>query len=139
MNPFFVVPTIRATTECMKTATTYFGRKHYQNGPANAFRHAYWNYLIAKKCAKWSKNETVILKWTKNITDWHENAFKNRALPRLMDLHNNKIGRTVFVTNSSSIIKEVVELLFEMSKQSIKITSKEQLEGNTTNLVHITD
>jgi len=34
----------------MQIATLNFGRKHYQNGQANAFRHALWNVLIAQKC-----------------------------------------------------------------------------------------
>ncbi len=135
--PLLPYPTLMATKICLKIATQHFGKAHYQNTAANAFRHAYWNYLIAKRCTKWSKNEDKILFWTKAITDWHENAFKNRELAKLMDLHNNNIGRTVFRENSKQSIEKVTTLLLEMTKNSALISSKETLEQNPTNLVHL--
>ena len=51
-HPLFVYPTYQATKKCLTIATKYYGSLHYQNTPANAFRHAFWNYLIPKKCTK---------------------------------------------------------------------------------------
>ncbi|GMN07720.1 hypothetical protein MTsPCn5_31090 [Croceitalea sp. MTPC5] len=135
--PLLPYPTIVATKACLKVSTQYFGKAHYQNTAANAFRHAYWNYLIAKLCTKWSKNEKRVLLWTKAITDWHENAFKNRELAKLMDLHNNRIGRTVFKENSKQPVEKITTLLLEMTKDSVLISSKEALAQNPNNLVHL--
>lgn len=138
-NPLLVLPTYNATKDCLDAATLHFGKKHYQNGPANAFRHAYWNYLIAKYCTNRSKDNIEVLDWTKKITDWHENAFKNRTLARIMDFHNNAIGRKVFIENQETTITNVCELLLQMTKASVKICSKLEMENNSLNLVYITD
>lgn len=138
-NPFFIFPTLKATKQCLAIATAHFGRQHYQNTPANAFRHAFWNYLIAKKCTKWSRSNTSVLTWTKNSTDWHENAFKNRALARKMDLHNNKVGRTLFSEHRKKTIDDVLLILIEMTKKSIRITDGTSLKKHQFSLVHITD
>ena len=138
-QPLFLWPTFKATKICLEVSTQYFGNSHYQNTPANAFRHAYWNYLIAQKCTKWCKNYTIILNWTTAITDWHENAFKNRPLARLMDLHNNKVGRTLFLNNYELSTEKVLFNLLEMTKNSVKISKEEELPKNINNLVHISD
>lgn len=137
-NPLFIIPTVQATKDCMRTSTDHFGSKHYQNGPANAFRHALWNFLIAKKCTKWSKNQEKILKWTKNITEWHEEAFKNREMARLMDLHNNAIGRTAYCANSLNSIDEVEEILLEMTTQAVKINNEKESLQYKNHLVFLT-
>lgn len=138
-NPFFILPTLNATKECLSISTKYFGRLHYQNTPANAFRHAFWNYLIAKKCTKRSRSTETLVKWVKNITDWHENAFRNRDMARKMDFHNNKIGRAVFIEYKESPIEEVIGLLLEMTKNSIKITKQTLLKKHQSTLVHLTE
>lgn len=135
--PLFPYPTFVATKACLRRSTQHFGRAHYQNTAGNAFRHAYWNYLIAKYCVKWSKKEETVLTWTKAITDWHENAFKNRELAKLMDLHNNRIGRTLFKENPKQSIEKVTSHLLEMTKVSVLINSKEALAQNPTSLVHL--
>ena len=138
-HPMFLWPTFKATKECLQLSTRHFGRAHYQNTPANAFRHAFWNFIIAKKCTKWSKNIKTVLKWTKNITDWHENAFRNRDLARKMDFHNNKVGREVFRKHSENTQEEVINLFIEMTKNSIKITEHSVLKNHQLTLVHLTD
>jgi len=138
-HPLFLWPTYRATKDCLQVASSYFGRAHYQNTPANAFRHAYWNYLIAKYCTNWSKNQERILSWTKSITDWHENAFKNRPLPRAMDFHNNQIGRTLFCEHRSTPNRSMLSLFLTMTERSVKICSAAEIEQNPLHLVHITD
>ena len=137
--PLFAYPTFKATKTCLSVSTQYFGRAHYQNTPANAFRHAFWNYLIAMKCTKWSKNISSILTWTKAITDWHEDAFRNRELARLMDLHNNAIGRSIFLNNHHKTIEEATSLLLNMTDTSVLIEHKDELHENALNLVHISN
>lgn len=138
-HPLFLWPTYRATQRCLKVSTQHFGRAHYQNTPANAFRHAYWNCLIAKYCTDWSKNQHRILDWTKSITDWHENTFKNRPLPRLMDFHNNKVGRKVYRLNKAETIEKLLKIFLDMAQNSLKISSEAEVRQNISTLIHITD
>jgi len=135
----FLWPTFKATQACLKVSTQHFGRAHYQNTPANAFRHAYWNYLIAKYCTNWSQNQERILNWTKSVTDWHENAFKNRPLARLMDFHNNKIGRAIFLVSPDLPAEKAVLIFLEMTQNSLKISSESEIRQNISTLIHITD
>ena len=138
-NPLFIIPTIKATKQCLKISTNYFGRLHHKNTSANAFRHALWNYLIAKKCTKWSKKVKSILQWTKDTTDWHENAFVNRELARKMDVHNNAIGRAIFEKHPTTSLENVILLFLGMAKKSIHIKDKGLFEKYPFSLVHLTN
>lgn len=133
--PNFLYPTLIATKECMRVSTLHFGKEHYRNTPANAFRHAFWNYLIAHSCVRWSTNQAKVLRWTKAITDWHENAFMNRELARLMDYHNNEIGRTIYIQNSSKDM--AVELLLKRTQDAIQINCPEALFSASDHLVYL--
>jgi len=135
----FLYPTYLATKQCMAISTRHFNRKHYNNGQANAFRHALWNYLIAKKCTHRSNSKHRILNWTKSITDWHETAFANRELATAMDMHNNAIGRKVFLEDLSTPLEEVLAKLLKLAAQSIKITTTANLDQYPLSLVHLTD
>ena len=44
-----------------------------------------------------NKDLDSIISWTKEITDWHEDFSPNKELARAMDLHNNFIGRELFL------------------------------------------
>lgn len=46
---------------------------------------------------KREKDLDSIISWTKEITDWHEDFSPNKELARAMDLHNNFIGRELFL------------------------------------------
>lgn len=136
-RPLFIVPTMRATKDCIRVSTENFGNLHHKNGPANAFRHAYWNYLIAKRCLKWATKETSVLCWVEQITNWHEDAFPNEVLARNMDLHNNRVGRNVFQENQAISEKEAIELFKRMTKESTKIDANSDLSQLKNQLVHI--
>ncbi len=138
-NPFFIYPTINATKQCLSISTKYYGRLHYQNTPANAFRHAFWNYLIAKKCTKWSNKTNKVTNWTKLITDWHENAFRNREIARQMNFHNNKVGRLVFIKHENDSIEKVIDIFIEMALNSIKITEQTTFQNHKFSLVHLNE
>ncbi|MEM6895507.1 MAG: hypothetical protein AAF554_17550 [Bacteroidota bacterium] len=132
----YVIPTFLATRQCMALSTELYGRKHYQNGPENAFRHALWNYLIAKRCFRWWKSEPKVLLWTKKITDWHEDAFVNTELAWKMDEHNNAIGRELFAKHGLNQEKSLA-VLKEMTLASFHITTETDLEKFKQQLVHI--
>jgi hypothetical protein len=123
----------------MSVSNQHYGRLHYKNGPANAFRHAFWNYLIAKKCHLISKNKARALMWSEKITDWHEEAFQNRELARKMDLHNNEVGRFIFLKYSSYAKNEVIDILKQMTRASSKVDSNSNFANFKNKLVHIID
>jgi len=136
-RPHFILPTIKATKDCIAISTKNYGKLHHKNGPANAFRHAFWNYLIAKRCFNWQRNEEVVLVWAKKVTDWHEDSFPNKQLAKTMDLHNNEVGRFIFVQNTEKSEKEIVELLKKMTLESIKIDENSTLSEYKNRMVHI--
>src|SRR5690606_15217651 len=98
-NPKFFIPTLKATLETIKFCDFKFGDQHHFDNPTNAFRHAYWNYLICEKCVKLAGSPTEVAQWAKKITDLHEKLSPNDILAREMDLHNNRVGREVFLKN----------------------------------------
>lgn len=138
-RPLFIFPTIKATKDCIKISTSHYGKLHHKNGPANAFRHAHWNYLIAKRCLKWSKKESIVSEWAKKVTDWHEEAFPNIALAKAMDLHNNAVGRFIFEGNIEKSEEEIIYLLQKMALTSVKIEENTDLSSLKDQLVHILD
>jgi len=136
-RPFFILPTLKATKDCMKISTAHYGKLHYKNGPANAFRHALWNSMIAQRCFRWGKNKDIALDWAKKVTDWHEDAFPNKALAKTMDLHNNEVGRFIFKENIEKSEEEIIEILQKMTTESIKIEEGADLSEFKNQLVHI--
>ena len=134
-----MLPTIKATRECISVSTKSYGKLHNKNGPANAFRHAFWNYLIAKRCSKWTKEDQSAVIWAQKITDWHENAFRNNELARKMDFHNNEVGRWIFNENGSKSMVEVIELVQQMTLESTQINKISDLSQYKNQLVHISD
>lgn len=138
-HPFFVLPTLFATKKCIKMSTQYFGKAHHKNGPANAFRHALWNYLIASSCSRWSTKMDRAIHWAKKITDWHEEAFVSAPLARAMDLHNNAVGRSLFIKLTSASYENLLETLIDMTKDSKLVKSENEIESSSMRLVHIID
>lgn len=136
-RPLFIFPTIKATKDCIKISTVHYGKLHHKNGPANAFRHALWNYLIAKRCLKWNKNEKAVSEWAEKVTNWHEAAFANKELAKKMDLHNNAVGRNIFEQNRDKSEEEIISLLQKMTEESIKIDRETDLSKLKNQLVHI--
>ena len=136
-NPLFVWPTIRATRKTVALSYKLYNDAHHVNGPENAFRHALWNYLIARQCSKWTKNREALLTWTMHITDWHEQAFQNADLAKKMDLHNNAIGRKLYEEHPNMNIEELMKTLQKMTLASVLVTSTNELERVQENLAHI--
>tara|TARA_Y100000588_G_C13752584_1_gene710372 strand:- start:178 stop:663 length:486 start_codon:yes stop_codon:yes gene_type:complete len=136
-RPFFILPTLKATKDCLKISSANYGRQHQKNGRANAFRHAFWNYLIAKRCLGWNKNEKVVLQWAKKVTDWHETAFQNEELAKRMDLHNNEVGGFIFEQNTEKTEEEIIELLKQLALESIRIDESSVLSEYKNRMVHI--
>ncbi len=133
-------PTYKATKMAIRYSNTYFGTKHHKNTPANAFRHAVWNYLIASECAHWSKNDAKVVAWTGKITNLHELILPKNELADAMDLQNNAVGLHIYATKRTLPLEEVILLLLAMEKRSVKITSMDEMINMPKDqFVHITE
>lgn len=142
-RPLFVLPTIRATFISYKTTEKRYPKTHHLTGKANAFRHALWNMLICNECVKWKNDIDKAVTWAKITTDWHEEFSPNKALARAMDLHNNDVGRCLFLDlyNGQNKLKTnyLINYLTEKLNTSVKVISEDDIKDNPKLLVYITD
>lgn len=138
-KPGFAIPTIAATIKCMKISEREFGKSHHLHNRANAFRHALWNILIAKRCLKCNKNLESVLQWAEKTTTWHEHFSPNKLLAKTMDLHNNGVGRKFFPQWKDASEEKIVELLKEKTQGAKKIITPEEINNFENELVYIDD
>src|SRR5690606_4734512 len=121
-HPLMLFPTLKATVICYRVSDTLYPEQHHLNTKANAFRHALWNALLIKEAIKWNRNLPKSVSWAKKITDWHEHFSPNKPLERMMDLHNNKIGRKLFeelyLSKKKIPNKEIINVLKERTLKS---------------------
>jgi hypothetical protein len=83
------LPTNRARNLAVAGAQAMGGDQ--EDDQADAFRHTYWNALMAKCCG---------VAWARDFANAHEsNTSAGDALT--MDLNNNAIGRAIYAANSS--------------------------------------
>ncbi|MGS2762555.1 DUF6973 domain-containing protein [Sinomicrobium sp. M5D2P9] len=138
-HPLMLIPTAKATTNSLRISGDLFPKKHRGNGRANAFRHALWNILIAREAMKWNKNREKSLEWAKTITDWHEEFAPNKELAKIMDLHNNVIGRQIADTwlreEKDLSDSNIAEYLKNAMTGSKKITTPS--DADYSGLIHI--
>ena len=138
-HPLYTIATIEATVKTFQISQKKFPNIHGRNNKANAFRHAFWNLLIAKKCAMFSGNITSILSWTKKITDWHEEFAPNDALAKAMDLHNNQVGREMYVQFANTTVDEMADTIEAELDRAVKISAISQIAQNSGKMVYIED
>ncbi len=136
-HPLFMFATVKATFLTMKIAQREFPYIHGGHNKANAFRHAIWNLLIAKESSKFSSDSKAILYWTKRITDWHEEFSPNKEMAKLMDLHNNKIGRNKLLKWKEEPINDIVKFLKVELSNAIEIKQKHEFKNFENQLVYI--
>jgi hypothetical protein len=137
-HPIFMYATFKATLKTLRVAETKFPKIHGGHNKANAFRHAFWNVIIAKKCYRFSTDIDEVLNWTKTITDWHEEFSPNTTMAKLMDLHNNAFGRKTFLTLKDKSDKEIKEALILKMHTAVKINTASKTE-EINNLVFLED
>lgn len=135
-KPLFIIPTFKATRKTVKICNALFGAKHHKNNSTNAFRHALWNFIICEKCYKVSNSIEKTILWAEKITSLHEVLSPNRELAKIMDLHNNRIGRGLFEENVSNSI-DIITLLNEMMETAMHVRSIEEIEAVQNRLVFI--
>lgn len=136
-HPFNLIPTFLATYECVKISNEHYGRLHHENNAANAFRHALWNFLIAKKCSSWRRNKRKAIRFAQKITDWHEEFSPNEPLEKEMDLHNNHIGRKLFIQENEESVDKFVEFLKGKVENSKFVSESEEIKMYSNELVYI--
>ncbi len=135
-NPRYFYPTLKATTETIKICDYKFGDKHHFENPTNAFRHSYWNYLICAKCFSISGSVEKAMEWAKTITDLHEDLSPNDNLARAMDLHNNRIGREIFLKYQEEI-PDADKVLRKMMAEAKHVKSLEEIKSISNQMVFI--
>ena len=136
-HPFFLIYTVKATFDVLRISQKEFPNTHGFNNKANAFRHALWNIFIAKQCTLFSRKNHKIISWTKEFTDWHEDFSPNEELARVMDLHNNCIGRELFLKTPKSTQNQWVILLKKELEYAVQIVSVEDVVNYPRQLVYL--
>lgn len=84
-NPLDSFEAYRTASEAREGAEARYPNSLH-NGEGDAFRHAYWSYLLSKKIGATAAKE---------ITDAHERSESDLTRPGeiVMDLYNNRFGR----------------------------------------------
>ncbi len=84
-----------------------------------------------------SRKSHEVISWTKEFTDWHEDFSPNEELSRIMDLHNNYIGRELFLKTPESTHKQWVILMKEQLHKAVQIVSVEDVVNYPSQLVYL--
>lgn len=138
-RPLAMIQTFKATRECMRMCDAAYGRSHHLHNRANAVRHALWNFLIAQRVTRSKDKVEDALAWTEKITSWHEEFSVNMNAEKAMDLHNNKIGRNLFVTLPTKTATYVMGYLQELATKAVQINSPEDISISENRLVFISE
>ncbi|CAN5304563.1 hypothetical protein BH23BAC2_BH23BAC2_18840 [soil metagenome] len=128
-SPMYFLPTLRATKKTLKKCNLRYGSLHHSNDITNAYRHVLWNLLICEECYKVTGNVERAINWAGKITDLHEELSPNPALEKEMDLHNNRIGREIFIESIAEKLNSR-QLLDQKMEDAIRINSFKDLANN---------
>lgn len=135
-HPLYLPPTYRATIETVAISNRLYGDLHHDDNRTNAFRHALWNYMICKYCLPVAGSPEKAIIWSKKITDLHERLSPNEGLAKMMDLHNNRVGRELFKNSFGKEIK-VLSILQQKIGDAVKVGSVAEIEKEKNKLVFI--
>ncbi|TXD53621.1 MULTISPECIES: DUF6973 domain-containing protein [unclassified Polaribacter] len=136
-HPLFMFATVKATFLTIRIAQIEFPDIHGKHNKANAFRHALWNLLIANQSNKFSTNLEAVIAWTKKITDWHEEFSPNMEMAKLMDLHNNAIGRQLYIDWQEQSLTTYIDLLKTALSKATIVTHKSDFKNLKNNLIYL--
>ena len=79
------------------------------------------------------------MEWSKKITDLHEELAPNKKRAKMMDLHNNMIGRKIFEKVHSENNPDFLKLLEKEMERAVKIKTAEEISEHKERLVYIED
>ena len=74
--------------------------------------------------------------WSRKITDLHERLSPNEGLARAMDLHNNEVGRYLFLRTVNKK-EEIIPILIQMAEEAVKVQKAEEIQEHKYELVFI--
>lgn len=139
MRPLYIIPTHRATIETLLICDKLFRTKHQNHNRENAFRHALWNIIIAKNCYTPKRGVTNVIEWAEKITTLHEKMAPNKPLETAMDLHNNKVGLTLFEEEKlyQKPLSEIKKILLQKMELGVKVNSEEEIKQHTDKMVYL--
>ncbi len=139
-KPQYLFPTYKATRRTIQIANRLYGKAHHKDNVTNAFRHALWNFLIAKNCFAQNNSVEKSVAWAKTITNLHEKLMPNKPLPKTMDLHNNFVGRKVFKKHYMLEADEkIIKCFTELIPQAQKVGNVKDIIKDSLQLVYIED
>lgn len=138
-HPFHISSTLRATKRTFELCNELYGNQHQKSNRANAFRHVLWNVLICQKTLKRTKNKEKSIIFTRKVTTLYEKATKNNILDEAMDLHNNKIGRQLFLGLFDKKEEEITEKIQNLSKKAQKVNKISEIGNHANQLVFISE
>jgi hypothetical protein len=101
-NPLKAYKSNEAAQKAMTTTAALFGTNGRKTR-SDAFRHAYWNWLMSAACS---------VEWARAFATAHESGSPNDD-ERRMDLNNNIIGRRVYAGNPSASETDAQMVLLE--------------------------
>jgi hypothetical protein len=137
-NPRLTLPTLKATEKTFTICNSLYGKQHHKTNKANAFRHALWNVLLCKGIYR-NKTEAQRIYWAEKITDLYENVTKNDPLDRAMDMHNNRMGRSYFLSLLNENKEEIVHFLQKKAENAQKVAKIEEIDIVKNSLVYISE
>lgn len=120
-RPFLIYPIYKATEHTISVSSKLYGNAHFKSGPANAFRHAYWNVSICRTIFKRKGDAKLSVAYCEEIVKYYEKSTKNLPMDHSMDYHNNQIGRKVFLANLNENELKMSEILQNMAKNAKKV------------------
>lgn len=136
-RPFLIYPIYKATKRTLAVATKLYGNEHFKSGPANAFRHAFWNVSICTVIYKRKGDAAGAAHYCEDIVNYYEKSTKNLPMDHSMDYHNNQIGRKVFLDNLDENEEKFIEILQNMAKNAKKLIEMKDFAKYQDSLVFV--
>ncbi|MBP2834160.1 hypothetical protein J8281_18325 [Aquimarina sp. U1-2] len=93
--------------------------------------------LFCKVTYNVKKCEQKAVDWAKQVTDLHEDLSPNSELERAMDLHNNKIGRDLFVQFKDRSHLDLIHLVKQKTRTAVRVENSSDIKNFPDNLVHL--
>lgn len=106
--------------QAYNTASEYYPKSGAEDGLNDAFRHTYWNALMARERG---------VDWAEKFATAHEAIDGNPAYKEAMDLHNNELGRRIYEKNPNATPQELAELVRDAveSGQAVAVNDRGEL------------
>ncbi len=136
-SPHLILPVYKVTQKTMQISNERYGKAHFYSGKANAFRHALWNYLLCQKVNSIINNPIRSSIFTECLVNYYEKVTQNEAMERMMDLHNNEIGRMIFLSTLKENQEKMIDFIQKQAKNAQKVSKIESFQEFMNQLVYL--